>query len=335
MTRTTAIRVGLLALALFAAGPAGAQSRRAAPPADPVPPRALLAKARSWAYQLQNLDAGRLARTPHDVLVIDAGSGDGRYGLSSPQVQRLRRKPDGSRRLVIAYINIGEAEDYRAYWRKAWEAAPPAWLGAGNARWKGDHRVRHWHPDWQAIVFGSQSSIVGRVLAAGYDGIYMDRVDIYQLWCGERPTAFADMVDFVAAISRWAKAQRPGFLVLPQNGEELLQDARYRAAIDGIGKEDLVFGDRGNDTQNYATRIERADMLLGFAHRDGLPVFAIEYARRPDNQAIARAHHARYGHVLYFGPRSLAYLGQSGPANAEDGDTEPYHAERGPLGCGG
>ena len=66
----------------------------------------------------------------------------------------------------------------------------------------------------------------------------------------------------------------------------------------------------------------------------GLKVLAIEYAREPENQRLAREHHGRLGHVLYFGPRSLGYMGQNGPRLKEDGDSEPYYALRGSLGCG-
>ena len=319
IVRRLPVIAGLL---LALAAPAVAQGRQLA-----VEPRELLGKAASWGYQLQNINAAALARTPYDVLVLDTN-------LAAADVQRLKRKPDGTRRLVLAYINIGEAEDYRPYWKAAWAKSPPAWLGSSNERWKGDHRVRHWHPDWRTIIFGTKTSVVARLIAAGFDGAYLDRVDIYQFWCGERPTAFEDMVAFVEDLSRWAKAERPGFLILPQNGEELLQDARYRAAIDGLGKEDFLYGDRGNEVANYPTRVERAEELMGHAHRAGLKVLAIEYAREPENQRLAREHHGRLGHVLYFGPRSLGYMGQNGPRLKEDGDSEPYYALRGSLGCG-
>lgn len=329
--------LALMLLTVTVAGNASAQTKpqtKAPTTAEqPVDLRARLAAARTWAYQLQNLKAAELARTTHDVFVLDWGGAF--YGLKPDEIARLKRKPDGSRRIVLAYINIGEAEDYRTYWKKEWATSPPEWMGGANTRWKGDHRVRHWHPAWRDIVFGSKTSIIGQVMSRSFDGVYMDRVDIWQFWCGERPTTFDDMVTFVDDISRWAKAQKPGFLIVPQNAEELLQSDRYRAVIDGIGKEDFLFGDRGNEVANFDTRIARMESLLALATKDKLPVFAIEYARNPDNQKRAIEHHGRLGHVLYFGPRSLAYLGQKGPANKEDGDSEPYHAAQGPLACGG
>ena len=54
---------------------------------------------------------------------------------SDSDVARLRKKPDGKPRLVLAYLSVGEAEDYRAYWKKGWKEKPPAWLGPESPVW--------------------------------------------------------------------------------------------------------------------------------------------------------------------------------------------------------
>ena len=312
--------------ALIAVPALGQQASRSSKPHP-------LRQAKSWAYQLQNLDVGKLARAPADVLVIDFPRGDGGGQIGKRQIARLQRKPDGGRRVVLAYINIGEAEDYRYYWRKSWETSPPEWMGRQNCRWKGDHRVQHWSADWQAIVFGSPRSYLGRIIDAGFDGAWLDRVDIHRYWADDRATSFGDMVALVGRLSTWAKALKPGFLIVPQNGEELLADPAYRAAIDGLGKEDLLFGDHGNDKPNADWRIARALSFIEPAHATGLPVLAVEYLRDPANQKAALARHTTLGFVPYIGPRSLAYLGTDGPRHPEDGDSEPLMEEVGPGGC--
>lgn len=326
--------LALLSAATAIAGSANAQ-RRPPDAAEPRPAREILKSAKSWGYQLQNISAAKLDATNYDVLIVDAGMGEGdNTGMKREEIKRLKSKPDGSRRLVIAYVNIGEAEDYRDYWRASWTKTPPSWMGSPNCRWKGDHRVRHWAPEWQAIIYGSRRSYVGRLIDLGYDGAWLDRVDIFYYWRGERWQAADDMVRFVVGLSTWAKAQNPQFLVLPQNGEELLSDPRYRAAIDGMGKEDMLFGDRGNEVRNAIPRIARARGNFEPARADGLPVLAVEYARRKENVAAARAELEHLGFVAYFGPRSLAYIGQVGPAHKEDGDTEATVADQGDESCG-
>jgi cysteinyl-tRNA synthetase, unknown class len=284
---------------------------------------AALARARSWAYQLQNINVAELRRTSYDLLVVDGVS------LARADVALLKKKPDGTRRLVLSYMNIGEAEDYRYYWKAAWTRSPPEWMGSENCRWRGDHRVRFWMPGWREIVLGSPRSYLGRLIAAGFDGAFLDRVDIHRRWQKEHPQATADMVAFVSGLSAWAKAQAPGFLVVPQNGEELLAFAAYRAAIDAQAKEDLLFGNHGNDVANAPARVERALDYILLAKTNGRPVFVVEYIRKPENLALAQGRLGGLGFIPYFGPRSLSRIGLGGPAHPEDRNSEPLFEEQG------
>lgn len=306
-----------------------------APSASGGVERGRLAGVASWGYQLQNADPAVIAASPYDLVVIDySRNGTDAQRFTAAEVALMQKKPDGSRRIVLAYLSVGEAEDYRYYWQQAWEKNPPAWMGSPNCRWKGDHRVRHWAPEWQAIIFGTPKSYVGRLIDAGYDGAWLDRVDIFYYWRSERWQAAADMVTFVDRLGTWARGRNPDFLIVPQNGEELVADARYRAAIDGMGKEDMLFGDRGNDTRNAEPRIDRARRNFAPAQKAGLKVLAIEYARKAEHMAAARKELGELRFVPYFGPRSLAYIGHDGTPHKEDGDTEATVADQGDESCG-
>jgi cysteinyl-tRNA synthetase len=91
--------------------------------------------------------------------------------VTSPRV-----KADGGARLVLCYLSVGEAETYRFYWRSEWETAPPDWHLGENPQWPDNYAVRYWDPDWQGIVF----AYLERILDAGFDGVYLDRVDAYE-----------------------------------------------------------------------------------------------------------------------------------------------------------
>ena len=93
-------------------------------------------------------------------------------------------------------------------------------------------------------------------MSAGFDGIYLDRVDVYQEFEQENPAAGEQMIAFVKAIAAHARSRKPGFLVVPQNAEELLDEADYRAVIDGIAKEDLLFGEGRSKYPNKPQQIE-------------------------------------------------------------------------------
>ena len=118
--------------------------------------------------------------TNYDLIIIDPYF-DGRV-LTSHEVESLGTKAHGGRRLVIAYMSIGEAEDYRYYWDDAWNANPPVWLDGENPDWEGNFKVKYWHDDWQTLIYCSRDSFLNRILEAGFDGVYLDLIDAYEYY---------------------------------------------------------------------------------------------------------------------------------------------------------
>jgi len=276
--------------------------------ADAAPPP--LGAAKSWGYQLQNVDPDVLAGAPYDLFVIDYsrdGSQDG--ALTPDDLGKLKTKPDGSRRIVLSYFSIGEAEKYRYYWKWYWgwffRTFAPAWVGPQNREWGGNYGVRYWNEDWQKIIFTGPDSYLDRIKRAGFDGVYLDKVDEYVDMQKEKPDARSLMIALVKAIAARARASKPGFFIVPQNAEALLTDANYRAAIDGLGKEDLLYGEtkdkRRSDPQSIAANTAYLKMLTA----DGKPVFAVEYLDKPDEIARAKKELLADGFVPHFSDRAL------------------------------
>lgn len=300
----TARPIGFAALviATFAAG------ARDLPAQTPPAPAAWLGAAKSWGYQLQKINPGVIASAPYDVFVIDYSSDGGdEHAFTAEDIARLKRKPDGSRRIVLCYLSIGEAESYRYYWRPEWDSAAlaPAWLVAANKRYRTNILVRYWSDEWQAIVFRGENNYLDRILAAGFDGVYLDRVDVQQEFEAENPSAREQMVAFVEAIAVRARSRNPDFLVVPQNAEELLDEAGYRAAIDGIAKEDLLFGDGRSKRPNTPERIAAGVRQLRQMTAERKPVFVVEYLDKPEDIAAARRRIEGYGFIPHFAKRGL------------------------------
>jgi cysteinyl-tRNA synthetase, unknown class len=290
------------------------------------PNRPAIANISSWGYQLQKLDVEYAAASPFDLLVIDYSHDGSQERVITPaEMARLKTKPDGSRRLVISYVSIGEAEDYRFYWDDAWKGRQPKWLLEENKEWKGNYPVCFWEPGWQSVVCGSPGAYLDRIQALGFDGVYLDKCDVFEdlkeklpKVAATRPDLEGDMVKFIAATSRYLKSQDPNFLVVMQNAETLLEHDALMRAIDGVAKESLLYGIGGPEKQNPADEIEFSSALLQKAKAAGKAVMVVEYLNSAPKIEHARAALRESGCILYIAPkdRNLKKLIYDAPLSA-------------------
>jgi cysteinyl-tRNA synthetase, unknown class len=122
-----------------------------------------------------------LKNSGNDLIVIDAFFWG--KAISPNQIALLQKKPSGGKRLVLAYLSIGEAENYRYYWRPDWEKNPPIFLERENPEWKGNYKVKYWNREWQEIICGSEDgtgfekSYLKKIIDAGFNGVYLDVLD--------------------------------------------------------------------------------------------------------------------------------------------------------------
>ena len=115
-----------------------------------------------------------LAATNYDVLIIDPYQ-DGE-AFTSAQINALKVKANGGMRLVLAYLNIGAAENWRYYWQTGWRVGSPSWIAGAYDGWPGEYWVRYWDPAWRAILLGNDASYVKKIVDAGFDGVYLDNI---------------------------------------------------------------------------------------------------------------------------------------------------------------
>lgn len=268
--------------------------------------RELLSGVSTWGCQFQNIDLDRIAASDLDLIVVDHALGQPeRVVADAEDIERLKMRPDGRRRLVLAYLSVGEAEDYRPYWKSAWKRQPPGWLGPVNPAWPGAYNVRYWDDEWKDITYRGQGSILRAILGAGFDGAFLDRVDGYADWERERPAASNEMIELVSELADVARAGTPEFIIISQNAEPLLRVAEFRNVIDGVSKESLLYGLQGQETANTKSDVAWSLAGLNAAHRDGIPVLAIEYLQDPRKIEAAREELSRLGFVAFFANRAL------------------------------
>jgi len=122
-----------------------------------------------------------IAQTDYDLVLIDLYFNDN-DALTKDDITALKTKHNGAKRLLICYMSIGEAEDYRYYWQSDWNKNKPEWLGKENPNWKGNYKVWYWNKDWQNIIYGNDNSYLKKILDAGFDGVYLDIIDAFEYY---------------------------------------------------------------------------------------------------------------------------------------------------------
>lgn len=319
----------VLLIAAIGCGGERARTRCAAPVrAEPGSLRARLFAAETWMYQIQALDddgaLGTLAATDYPLLVVEPGHNLAPAPYDTAAIVRaLRPRAGGGARVLLAYVDIGQAEDYRDYWQPDW--VPPTADAPGRPAflltidpdgWSGNYPVAYWDDAWKALWLG-ETGIIAKLADLGFDGVYLDWVEAYDD-AAVRGTAQRlgvdperEMVRFVEEIGAAGRAVTPGFLVVAQNAPYLIDSDpdRYAAALDALAVEDTWFhgaGDAewddpeaGDLRERHAGEWSTAARLAQYAvYREcGLPVFSVDYCVLEANAALvyheARAHGLR------------------------------------------
>lgn len=260
-----------------------------------------------WLYQLQNYDLASLGATAFDLIVMDYSSDGSEEGeFTAEEIAAIKNSPGGSK-IVLSYMSIGEAEEGRFYFDPT-----ASFIAASNPDFPDNFKVRFWEPEWQAIVF----AYLDRILNAGFDGVYLDIIDAFEFFgpggeMPERPTAGADMIDFVIAIANRARVAGgvSGFLVFPQNGAAILDEeggADYLAAVDGIGAEDtFYFGDLENNNDLDLDHAGEVTPYLNQFVDSGKTVLAIDYVQTASKISDFYERARANGYIPYASVRDL------------------------------
>lgn len=283
----------------------------------------------SFTYILQtdsfaktkNAAVAQLKESGRDWIVLDAVFA-GKTPWEKADLDAIRSGKAG--RKVVAYLSIGEAEDYRPYWKSEWvsngkrTAAAPVWLGIENPEWKGNYQVKYWNVDWQELILAAIDDAMSR----GFDGVYLDIVDGFETYeQGDdgylddrmnpetKQTYRRDMVGWVKAIAARARAKNPAALVIPQNGSQLVAHMDFVEVISAQGIEDLFTNGNKLQPKSHTDEILSHLKLLASAKK---PVLLIEYPKTLEGQALSKKLAEENGLVWLVTDRQLKTLGQSG-----------------------
>jgi cysteinyl-tRNA synthetase len=312
----------------------------------------------AWSYRLQgargaNVDPASIAALDAGLVVIDHSRDGSGAGAFTPGEVAAMQGTGADRKILLAYISIGESEDFRDYWDEAWtkggsaggalRPGAPDWLGPLNPEWPDSRKVRYWDEDWQAITIDRIEAMAEQ----GFDGAYLDIVDAYYFWAHEvrdkdrepgdpksGSDAAARMIDFIVELSAAARAINPDFVLVQQNAAFLLNDlvhdtggkakpddsriAALHGVVAGIAMEDLYLrGGKDEDNRFRPDKATIAEVLEAYAGQ-GEFVLSVDYVRKPGliEKYFARAEDD--GFLPYAAPtRELDRVATTGTSGAD------------------
>jgi cysteinyl-tRNA synthetase len=118
-----------------------------------------------------------IAATNFDVVLIDMDFNE--EAITSTELAQIKTKANGGKRLLISYINVGAAENWRYYWKKKWNTVHPCWMKRKYEGYKDERWVKFWDKEWEEIIYGNDDSYFKKIIDAGFDGAYLDNVEAY------------------------------------------------------------------------------------------------------------------------------------------------------------
>jgi len=279
-----------------------------------------------WMYQIQgqNLDGAieALGATHYDMLVIDQTrsiAGEENWD-SAGDVAYLQ----STGKMVICYIDVGEAEDYRWYWQSNWEVGNPQWIsGEDPDGWDGNYPVLFWYTEWKTIMAEYLTGIVND----GYDGIYLDWLEAYDFDAvvsaaqaqGLDPEDL--LIEYVQWIEEYVHNLDPDFIIIAQNAAEMGYRQSYLQVFDGIAQEAIWYDGGGDpDTGEIPGDVTvdpsfTAEYIqsLQYWKTAGLPVFNCEYCQESDHTSTAYGNGEQHGYNTLCTLRPLNQVTETPP----------------------
>lgn len=123
-----------------------------------------------------------LENNNYDILVITPLF-RGHNRLSKEEVKGLGFKKNGSKRLVVAEMNISEIRKNSYNYNHKWKIGKPAWLKRASFVDEDGIIAQYWNEQWRRIISNHFKSIV----KSGYDGAFLTGLDNHKYFETQTP----------------------------------------------------------------------------------------------------------------------------------------------------
>ncbi len=241
---------------------------------------------KEWLPVYSNITLTEIKNSEFDLVVLNPDE------LNSSNVEMLKN----SGKFVIAYIDIGKAENGRRYGNGSRD-----WILENDSERPGEYFVDYSGEEWHKII----SDYINETKSKGFDGIYMDNLGGgYQRYEDGNSSICKNctklnMIEFIKNISRAYKQYN--FSIFAQNGLDIsLNISDY---VDGFGIEETYYYGTGNMTEQNVTAAKEA--IMSNLLSEGKLILTLDYTENESEIDFVYNRSGMMGFVPYVSTKEL------------------------------
>lgn len=208
-------------------------------------------------------DRGVLDVAGYDLLILDT------------EALGYLTKDDKAGRICLGYLNLGEADTFRWFWP---DIADKQWVLKANPDWPDARLIDVASDEWADLVV---EQLAKEIMAAGYDGFFLDCVDTPEGLFSDQPARRARGIQAMVGLIERLRSTYPNAIIVQNSGFEVVE--KTGQYIDAFLFEGTISTWRmaKNKKIHYSRRTkEELDWLkprLDKVRKSGIPILALEY----------------------------------------------------------
>lgn len=123
-----------------------------------------------------------LRNTSYDLIVINPLFHHSQT-FSADEINSLKFKKNGTKRLLIAAMNVSETNPRDYFWEKSWSKNLPVWVRRRSFVEPDAYIAEYWHPAWRQII----SKHFKDIIRSGFDGVFFTGIENYKYFEKQTP----------------------------------------------------------------------------------------------------------------------------------------------------
>lgn len=123
-----------------------------------------------------------LRDTGFDIIIIPTQFHH-QIAYTPEEIDSLKFKKNGTQRLLLAQLNVSEADPKDYYWKKSWQLGEPSWLKRPSFSDKTSIITNYWQADWQKII----SRHIKDIVRSDFDGVFFTGIENHKYFEKQNP----------------------------------------------------------------------------------------------------------------------------------------------------